>query len=252
MSLLRLSNLRMDYEPYPVGTISPAFEPGLYRELLSAFPPLDLFKFSPAHGNKYSLSEKNHPRRYRDFVSRHRVWREFHRYVKSDEFIHSVIDALRDRKVDLGIRRRSQLLAARWLVLARHVVRGQLPVSRPPIRSRFEFSALPANAGYVVPHTDSPGKLITLVATMTDDREWDARWGGGTDILKPKDPSDSYNYFNRQVSHEQCEVLRTVAFLPNQAMLFIKTFNSLHGVRPMNGPETALRRTLTINIEQGS
>ena len=45
-------------------------------------------------------------------------------------------------------------------------------------------------------------------------------------------------------------MLRTVPFLPNQAMLFIKTFNSLHGVQPMKGPETRLRRTLTLNIEE--
>jgi len=37
--------------------------------------------------------------------------------------------------------------------------------------------------------------------------------------------------------------------LPNQCVLFVKTFNSLHSVRPMTAParETA-RRTLTINL----
>jgi hypothetical protein len=241
----------MAYEPYPIGIIAPAFELGLYRELVREFPPLDLFKSLPVYGNKYSLSEKNNPKHYTGFISRHEVWRGLHQYFKSGDFIFSVMDALRDCKVDLGIRRKSQTLGSRWLTLVRHVGRGQLPSTRPPIHARFEYSALPAAGGYVVPHTDSPGKLITLVITMTRDEEWNATWGGGTDILKPRDPSDTYNYFNRQIPYEQCEVLRTLEFLPNQAMLFVKTFNSLHGVRLMQGPEGFIRRTLTIVVEEG-
>src|SRR5262245_50556407 len=94
--LLRVSNLRMVYEPYPLGIIAPAFEPDLYAQLLRQFPPLDLFEFLPGHGNKYALSEKYHPKQYADFVSRHEVWRELRAYVKSEEFRFSVIDAVRD------------------------------------------------------------------------------------------------------------------------------------------------------------
>ncbi|HXK26387.1 MAG TPA: hypothetical protein VMS55_27235 [Myxococcota bacterium] len=241
----------MVYEPYPLGSIAPAFEPDLYGQLLRQFPPLELFEFLPDHGNKYSLSEKYHPKQYADFVTRHEVWRDLRAYVKSDAFRFSVIDALRDCKVDLGIRRKSRTLGSRSLKLLREAARGHLPSIAAPITSRFEFSALPASSGHLAPHTDSPGKLITLVVTMTRDGEWDSAWGGGTDILKPKDASDSYNYSNRQIPYEQCEVLRTVEFVPNQALLFIKTFNSLHGVRPMKGPEALLRRTLTLNIEEG-
>jgi hypothetical protein len=46
------------------------------------------------------------------------------------------------------------------------------------------------------------------------------------------------------------EVLDTFPFTPNQAVVFIKTFNSWHSVRPMVGADsTAMRKTLTINIE---
>ena len=37
---------------------------------------------------------------------------------------------------------------------------------------------------------------------------------------------------------------------PNQAVLFVKTFNSLHCVRPMTGPAEAMRRTLTVNLRR--
>jgi hypothetical protein len=45
------------------------------------------------------------------------------------------------------------------------------------------------------------------------------------------------------------EVIDTYEFMPNQGVVFIKTFNSWHSVRPMTGPDAgALRKTLTINI----
>jgi hypothetical protein len=46
------------------------------------------------------------------------------------------------------------------------------------------------------------------------------------------------------------EVLETFPFEPNQAVVFVKTFNSWHSVRPMTGRGSpAMRKTLTINIE---
>jgi hypothetical protein len=49
---------------------------------------------------------------------------------------------------------------------------------------------------------------------------------------------------------EDAEPLHTFDFRPNQCVIFIKTFNSLHCVRPMAGAGSQMRRTLTINIEQ--
>ncbi|MFO1072602.1 MAG: hypothetical protein U1E17_07945 [Geminicoccaceae bacterium] len=37
------------------------------------------------------------------------------------------------------------------------------------------------------------------------------------------------------------EPLETYAFEPNQCVLFVKTFNSWHCVRPMTGQASALR-----------
>jgi hypothetical protein len=245
-----LSNLQLTYEPYPIGLITPIFEEALYRELVETFPPLDLFKFVPEYGNKYSLSEHNNGKIYTDYIAKNPAWRELHRYVKSEEFVFSLIESLRAGKIDLGIKRKDQQLGQRWKKLIRNLRAGRLPVTTSPIYSRFEFSALPANGGVVTPHTDAPKKFITLVVTMTGPGEWNAAWGGGTDILKPKDASENYNYFNRDLPYDQCDTLRTVEFLPNQAMLFLKTFNSLHGVKEMTGPSGALRRTLTINIQR--
>ena len=49
---------------------------------------------------------------------------------------------------------------------------------------------------------------------------------------------------------EDIEVFDTLEFSPNQVLMFIKTFNLWHSVKPMLGKGTdAMRRTLAINIE---
>jgi len=46
------------------------------------------------------------------------------------------------------------------------------------------------------------------------------------------------------------EVLDTFEFLPNSGVIFIKTFNSWHSVRPMQSTDPELmRRNLIINIK---
>ena len=117
-------------------------------------------------------------------------------------------------------------------------------------RSRFEFSMLPAHGGCVLPHTDGIWKLVTLVVSVVREGEWREEYGGGIDVNVPRDIRRNYNWMNEQLSFDEVEVLDTFAYLPNQAVVFVKTFNSLHSVRPMRAEEEGLmRRTLTINIE---
>ena len=60
----------------------------------------------------------------------------------------------------------------------------------------------------------------------------------------------AYNKLNNQADFEDMEVLRTYDFTPNRAVVFVKTFNSWHSVRPMRGGSSkTMRRTPTINIE---
>ena len=59
----------------------------------------------PKVGNKYSLSEKNNPEKYKAWIATHSRWREFHDWVKSGDFIAGVLAALKQRGVDLGLSR---------------------------------------------------------------------------------------------------------------------------------------------------
>lgn len=241
-------HLQLRYEPFPIGLARPLMDPALYEALLDAYPAVDRFAQLDRH-LKYSLSEKNHGRAYRQFVRANPVWREFHRWVKSRQFLRELVGVLLEQGIDLGYERLPTRGSQTLLGLA-NLLRGRIDAGRPPLSARFEFSMLPAQGGFVIPHSDAPAKRITLVISMVREGEWDPAWGGGTEVSRPKDPRRNYNELNAKAEWDEVEPLETYAFEPNQAVLFIKTFNSWHCVRPMTGPADApMRRTLTINVE---
>ncbi len=242
-------HLKLRYEPFPIGLAKPILEESLYQKLVAAYPPIELFKYIPKIGKKYSLSERYNGQQYREFVRGSSVWRDFHAWVKSPDFIQNVLVALRQRNVDIGYSEQPDLGKQVTRAIKR-LSSLKLPQSVPRLNARFEFSMLPADGGSVIPHTDAPSKIVTLVVSMIRGDEWDLAFGGGTDINRPKDETRVYNQLNRQADFDEVEVLDSFDFTPNQAVIFVKTFNSWHSVRPMTGVGSdAMRKTLTINIE---
>jgi len=246
-------NVRFTYEPFPIGIITPIIEESTYRKLVDGYPDLSLFKKMPYLGNKnsvkYSLAEVNNPQQYFDFLAQTPVWRGFYDWVKSPEFLVRTLVFLSKHNIELGYIRpgekRSLLkrLKDAWLIKTRgHAL---------PLKARFEFSILPADGGQLHPHTDSPSKIITYVVSMVRPGEWNQKFGGSTDMLRPKRTELNYNWFNRYLEFDEVDTIASYPFLPNQALIFIKTFNSWHAVKPMTGYGSKdLRRTLTINIER--
>jgi len=223
--------------------ISQVFEPSLYEHLVETFPPIEIFRFMQTHGDKWSLSELNHPDHYHRFLRANDDWRRVYDQVKSNSFIAQVLHVLAQSKIELGLNHGSHTSTLRRL-------RDKLlHRTSHNLKARFEFSMMSAAGGHILPHTDSPQKHITLVLSMTRPGEWNPAWGGGTDRMRPLDPSNNFNFVNRYLGFDQVETIGTMPYNPNQCVIFIKTFNSLHAVKPMRGPATAMRRTLTINIE---
>ena len=221
-----------------------------YREFVANFPPLELFESFEAmgkQGRKLTLSAKENARRYHDFVHGNAVWREFRRWIESRDFVYGALHMLAEHGIDLGYR--YVPLAKRWARRAKRLVFGRRLPSYVPLSARFEFSALPADGGNLPPHTDAPTKLVTMIVSIQNDGEWDGAFGGGTDVNVAKDDTRSFNQVNRMAGFDEMEVVHTYPFLPNQCIVFVKTFNSWHSVAPMHGPPGRWRRTLTINIE---
>lgn len=239
------------YEPYPIGLVRPVMAAGLYEALVDSFPPPELFLFKPDLGQKYTLSEKFNPKNYHDYIAKSPPWRELHGWVKSESFFRQVIEMLRANHIDLGMAKAHFAGKGLWPWRLGELIRGRWPRGDLSFRTRFEFSMLPADGGSVTPHTDVARKVITLVVSMVKEGEWDPSYGGGTEVDRALRTSDSFNFQNRYIDFDAIEPLHTFEFGPNQCVVFVKTFNSLHCVRPMQAKDrTAMRRTLTINIEK--
>ena len=238
-------NAQFDYEPYPICYIPNVLDADLYKELQSTYPSIELFKFKKILGDKYSLAEKNNKQFYFDFLKKNEAWREFYHRIKNKAYVQEICDFMRDHHIDLGVRR--------FIYTKDSGKKRKGPIwriaNKRMVRSRFEFSIMPANGGHILPHTDDPRKLVTIVFSFINKNEWKDEWGGGTDVLLPKDRTKIYNQMNGQRPFAEMERIKTFPFNENQAVLFVKTYNSWHSVTPMTGPETGLRKTVTLNIE---
>jgi len=245
--MLNFSNVNFVYEPYPVGVTSEVLDSDFYRLLLESYPPLSIFKrFNESLGDKYSLSESNNRKEYFQYLHQNDDWRKFYSYVKSKKFVEFVLDFFLQQNIDLGINSFDYVKSIKNK--RRGVIRRLL--NRKTIRSRFEFSAMPAFGGCLKPHTDAPTKLITLVLAFNDNQWNHKKWGGGTSIDKPVDVQQTFNQLNKFQEFDFVETVEEFPFRPNQCVMFVKTYNSWHSVKPMNGPQGQFRRTVTINIEE--
>jgi hypothetical protein len=251
---LSYEHVTFRYRPFPIALARPIMAHDDYKRFVDAYPPLDLFVNYAAMGKKgmkYTLSEKESPKQYAAFVQGSPLWREFHRWIKSDEFIYGALDMLRSHQIDLGYERISP--GKRMVRQLKAAFGRRWPRRFDRLTARFEYSALPADGGNVVPHTDAPTKIVTMVVSLAAPGEWRPEFGGGLDVNRPKDEKLDYNKMNRLLPFEDVEVIDTFDFRENQAVIFVKTFNSWHSVRPMQGAGSqALRRTLTIVIEAGA
>jgi hypothetical protein len=249
--MLNFSATQIRYEPYPLVVLRPALDPALYQELCDSYPDVSLFGTHPKYDFKLSLSEKFTKEDYNRFLEETRPWGRFHAWLRSDEFIRATVEFLRANGIDLDLDDSFESVPRRLGRSIAAVARRRLPSLAPRLRSRFEFSVLKADGGEVEPHTDTPKKLVTLVLSMIKDGEWDPAFGGGLDVNRAVDAKYSFNWKNRKVPWESVEVLETIPFVPNQCIVFVKTFNSLHSVRRMTVKgSSALRRSVTIVIER--
>lgn len=249
MVLLDFSNLKMRYAPFPIGVARPAMDETTYQRMIDAFPPVALFEdyaYLGKVGKKLTLSEKDNFETYQRFVSQE-PWRELHEWIKSRDFPYYIMDVLKEASIDLGFKNVSRWTRIKKLLRNRSV---DYEVRNPELHSRFEFSILRGDGGNLPPHTDAPSKAVTIIVSMAREGEWHSAWGGGTSVCQPKDERLSYNRMNKPADFSEMDVLETYPFVPNQAIIFVKTHNSWHSVEPIvaNDPNV-LRRTLTINIE---
>ena len=95
------------YTPFPIGIAKPVMPDARYRELVANFPPVELFESFEQmgkKGRKFTLSPKENKKRYDEFVQGNALWRDFHQWIKSREFVYGALDMLASHGLDLGYR----------------------------------------------------------------------------------------------------------------------------------------------------
>ena len=248
--MLRFENLQLDYEPYPIGVARPVFGEQDYAEMVASFPAFEQLEARDHIGKQYLLSDTVRASVYRKIVSATPVWHRFYDYIKSEEFLVEVLGSLRNQGVDLELSPRAVSNWKRIKLATRTLFSQRPPKHVPTLSSRFYFAVMPTEGGNIRPHTDHAAKVITLVLPMVGPEGWDDSVGGGTSVVWPKDKKRVYNQRNVSCDFDDFETLRTYPFGANQALVFIKTFNSWHAVWPMTGHDPgALRRTVIVNVE---
>ncbi len=232
------------YKPYPIGKLDDLIEPEIYDNLVNKFPEKELFEFKKDLGKKYSLSEINNRNVYFKFIKKNKIWEEFYTFIKSRLFREQIFKMLSENSINLGlISDEKKIKKERFISKIKKIIS-----IKKKINSRFEFSMMDTNQGHILPHTDSPNKLVTIVIPILNET-WDDNWGGDTCMLEPNDEKKYFNYENRYLDFNEVKTINRMKFRKNSSTIFIKTFNSLHCVYPMKGPDGHLRKSLTINIE---
>src|SRR5574339_623888 len=139
--ILDFERTQFKTEPYPIGLATNVLKSEEYGQLINAWPSEKLFVHMTGNYDKYSLSEKNNPQVFFDFLKQTPIWLDFFKFIKGGPFVYSV----------------AKLLSLAGL----HPFQGQKVYG-----SRFEFSSLPAQGGMLAPHTDIPSKAVTLILPM--------------------------------------------------------------------------------------
>jgi len=244
--MLNLGNLAFTYDPFLVGLARSIFPEDMYLRLCRTFPSEEFFISQPVLGNRMGFSPQNNRSDFRRFLKQNQDWRDFYKWVKSS-FERDFLSELARHEIDLGYGTARASRRERALDYLRNVKRGRF--LRPRLTTELIFSMLPADGGYLLPHTDNTRKVGNVVLSMIGPEGWDPEVGGGTDINWPRDRRLSFNRNNRRLPFDQVEVLDTIPFRANQAVVVIKTYNSWHSVAPMSGKDSAvMRKTVNINL----
>ncbi|MEM1179781.1 MAG: 2OG-Fe(II) oxygenase [Acidobacteriota bacterium] len=210
-------------EPYPWHVFDRLLRPEAFRELADHFPDLRLFERHEErprrsgqrpHNRFYLAYDRDGEEPPPGVVGRRGLpaaWRQFLDELESPQYL--------DR------------------------ARALLGAGRAPVRVRYAWH-VGVRGSEVSPHRDSAKKLGTHIFYFNGRSDWDPAWGGSTLILagpKRRIPNPDFEDFAVSLAGD---------FLDNKSLLFRRTDDSWHGVRPLACPESARRRLFNVIFER--
>jgi hypothetical protein len=239
----RLDEIRTD--PFCFFRIDDYLPEDLYRALRESFP--DGSMRADDDSGKLGFRSSAEANDFDDFCEQHPAWKRLLVFFRSDAFV-----------LDVGRVFAPSIVSARgwrgrrpW----RNCSDGKIPSSRlrymleEPVKTTFQISQLP-NGAEVIPHTDAPRKLVSLLLYFRDD-DWQDQYGGGTEFYEPIDAERARTWKpTDRVPFSELKSIGECGFARNCLAGFVRSPNSYHGVRPIVCPEGATRRALLINIKR--
>jgi FkbM family methyltransferase len=217
-------------EPYPYVVIDDIFPTDYYQKIIELLPhadqmiPLgDTGRVTPGSYEQRLVTLFTEEHFSRMNSEQQAFWRDMASWLYSEKFLSAIVDKFKPWCSNLLSRKQDQ--------------KGSIDVRSDALivndQTRYEIG----------PHTDAPHRLISFLFYLPQD---DSQKHLGTSIYTHKDPSFTcpggphykFEYFNK---------LKTVEFLPNRLLMFVRTNKSFHGVEEVQD-ENVSRRLLINNV----
>ena len=217
-------------DPYPYVVIDNIFPEDYYQKILTLFPHAD--QMIPLGDTGRVTPGSYEQRLVTLFTEEHfsklnpeqqAFWRDMASWMYSETFLSSIVEKFKPWC--------SNLLSKKSDAKRSIDIRSDALIVND--QTRYEIG----------PHTDAPHRLISFLFYLPSD---DTQKHLGTSIYTHQDPTFTcpggphykFEYFNKQ---------KTVEFLPNRLMMFVRTGKSFHGVEEVKD-ENVSRRLLINNV----
>ncbi len=244
--MINFENSKFFYDPFPHCLFQEFLNKDVYNEMCNEFPSLSYFeeiKDKHKNDNKHNkfrfMNSQESIKSFNKFINTTKATKEFYNYLNSDEFILSIDKFLKKNGIELRFNNQKSFSAKKFV---KNLFSKKLRVD-------FEFSSIPLDNGYLLPHTDGGNKLFGMVIPIIDNVKIYNAKNLGTKILKAKTDKYKFNFFNRTVPFEETELIRELPFKKNQMSIHLKTYDSLHAVGPLiykdNGKKL-YRKSITV------
>jgi hypothetical protein len=113
------------------------------------------------------------------------------------------------------------------------------------VRFQFHWYYTP-NGCSISPHCDAFSKIGTHIFYLNTEQDWNHEWGGETLIL------DDNGKFNERSNpdFDDFESSYSAKTINNRSLIFGKSGNSWHGVKPINCPDDSLRKIFSVTYKR--
>ncbi len=243
--MINFDNSKFFYDPFPHCILDEFLENKIYDEICNEYPDQSYFEeVKSKEGDdkfkkyRFANSQKN-AKIFDKFISSTKSTKKLYNYLSSEKFIKSLDKFFLNNQIELRFNNQENSNIKKII--------KNLFFKKSKID--FEFSSIPMQGGYILPHTDGGNKLVGFVIPIIDNNNVYNAENIGTKIFRAKTNEYKFNFYNKTVPFEHAELIRELPFKRNQISLHIKTFNSLHGVGPIinkSNDQTLFRKSISI------